>query len=94
MDLFIEMKAKTGRFQELDFALTALMPALQNKKKGKARIRVYWDVDELRRYMHSDHGCAIVESVNLLRKKSGAESIRKIAGKDLKPSNNRAPLSA
>jgi len=84
MDLFIEMKAKTGKFQELVHALTALMPALQATQEFEARSRIYQDTidreqlllslqfqdaEELRRCMSSDHGGAIVGAISLLGEK-------------------------
>ena len=84
MDLFIEMKAKTGKFQELVHALTALMPALHITKGCEAKSCIYQDVqerdqlllslqfqdaEELRRCMSSDHGGAIVGAISLLGEK-------------------------
>lgn len=84
MDLFIEMKTKTGKFQELVHALTALMPALQTTKGCNVRSCIYQDVqereqllimircqdvEELRRCMSSDHGGAIVGAISLLGEK-------------------------
>lgn len=83
MDLFIEIQARTGKFQELIHALPALMPALQFTE-GCRGSRIYkdaqdgellllsiqWnDLPDLRNYMLSDRGTAILGAINLLGQK-------------------------
>ena len=80
MDLFIEIQARTGKFQELLHALPALMPTLQTTGGCKGS-RIYldaqggellllsmqWnDLADLRKYMLSSRGGAILGAINLL----------------------------
>jgi quinol monooxygenase YgiN len=83
MDLFIEIQARTEKFQELLQALPTLMPALQFTE-GCRGSRIYkdaqdgellllfiqWnDLADLHNYMLSDHGGAILGAINLLGQK-------------------------
>lgn len=83
MDLFIEIQARTGKFQELIHALPALMPALRTTEGCKGSriyqdaqgeelllLSIQWnDLADLRKYMLSSRGAAILGAINLLGQK-------------------------
>ena len=85
MELTIEMRARSGKFQELYQTLQALLPLIR-KEKGCKECRIYRDVDDgevfflfmnwdalthLEHYMQSNNGVALLGAMDLL-----AEDVR------------------
>ena len=80
MDLTIELKARSGKFQELYQALLAFLPAMR-EEKGCRDSRIYRDAEDgeifflsiqwddiaaLEQYMLSNNGSAILGAIDLL----------------------------
>ncbi len=84
MELTIEIKAKPGKFHELDQTLQALLPTIR-KEKGCRDCRIYRDAEDaetfflsveweahvnLEHFMRSSYGMALLGAIDLLSEKA------------------------
>ena len=84
LKLTIEVRAKSGKFQELYQTLQAILPIIR-KEKGCGDCRIYQDVEDgevfflsldweskksLEQYLHSDSGSALLGAIDLLSEKA------------------------
>ena len=84
MELAIEIRAKPGKFQELDQTLQALLPTIL-KEKGCRECRIYRDVEDgeifflsvhwkaqanLEHYIRSTDGMALLGAIDVLSERA------------------------
>jgi quinol monooxygenase YgiN len=88
MELIIEFKTKTGKFQELYQTLLGLLPTIR-KEKGCGECRIYRDVEDgevfclsgqweaqanLEHYLRSTNGLALLGVIDLLSEKAAVKT--------------------
>ncbi len=88
MELTIEIRAKSGKFHELDQTLQALLPTIRHEK-GCRDCRIHRDAEDgetfflsveweaqvnLEHYMRSTYGLALLGAIDLLSEKAAVKT--------------------